>query len=210
MSETEEPVQAKTRKPRQDRSIRTKEAIVQAASVLFAEKGYHGTNTKQIAAAAGVSTGSFYSYYTDKREVFLDVLKINGEAIHSHVDETISQLNLDTADKRTIIARLIDALVESHTPYISFHRELSVLQVSDEGIKEVMESQFNAARRKTLEVLKLSGPSLRVKDLEAAAALVFESVNSIVDRMVFFSGGISSDRLKTELADMLVVYLFGE
>ncbi|WP_235775360.1 MULTISPECIES: TetR/AcrR family transcriptional regulator [Paenibacillus] len=210
MKDSEELIQDKTRQPQQDRSIRTKEAIVQAASRLFSEKGYHGTNTKQIAAAAGVSTGSFYSYFVDKRAVFIEVLRINSKAIHAHVDETIEKFNLHLADKREIISGLIDALVKSHAPYITFHRELSAMMVTDEEVQEIMEDQFDQARRKTLEVLKLSEPELRVRDLEAAAAVMFEAVNSAVDRMVFFRGGIEPDRIKAELTDMLLIYAFGE
>ncbi|MNB67699.1 HTH-type transcriptional regulator AcrR [compost metagenome] len=210
VKDSEELIQDKTRQPQQDRSIRTKEAIVQAASRLFSEKGYHGTNTKQIAAAAGVSTGSFYSYYTDKRAVFMEVLKINGEAIHAHVDETVAKLNLHHADKREIISGLIDALVKAHAPYITFHRELSAMTASDEEVQEIMEIQYDQARRKTLEVLKMSEPELRVRDLEAAAAVMFEAVNSAVDRMVFFRSRIDPERIKAELTDMLVIYAFGE
>ncbi|QWU18222.1 TetR/AcrR family transcriptional regulator [Paenibacillus sophorae] len=200
----------KTRKPRQDRSIKTKDAIVQAAAKLFSEKGYHRTNTKQIAAAAGVSTGSFYSYFTDKRDVFLDVLKIHSEAMQAHVDATVAQLNAKELDKRLIISHMIESLIQSHTPYISFHRELSLLLLSDEVVKEVMESQYDVGRRKTLEFLKLSSDELRVGNLEAAAVVVFESVSSVVDRIVFYGERVSADHLKTELVDMLVHYLFGE
>ncbi|MFD1909576.1 TetR/AcrR family transcriptional regulator [Paenibacillus rhizoplanae] len=59
MGETED----KIRTPQQERSIRTKEAIIRAAMQLFSDKGFYQTNTKEIAAAAGVSTGSFYSYF---------------------------------------------------------------------------------------------------------------------------------------------------
>ncbi|AIQ11525.1 TetR/AcrR family transcriptional regulator [Paenibacillus durus] len=210
MNETEEQLPDKTRKPRQDRSIKTKDSIVQAAARLFSEKGYHRTNTKQIAAAAGVSTGSFYSYFTDKRDVFLDVLKIHSQAMQAHVDATVAQLSAKQSDKRVVISHMIESLIQSHTPYISFHRELSLLQLSDEVIKEVMESQYNISRRKTLEFMKLSEHELRTSDLEAASVVVFESVSSVVDRIVFSGEGVSAGRLKAELVDMLVHYLFGE
>ncbi|MFD2875274.1 TetR family transcriptional regulator [Paenibacillus rhizoplanae] len=49
MGETED----KIRTPQQERSIRTKEAIIRAAMQLFSDKGFYQTNTKEIAAAAG-------------------------------------------------------------------------------------------------------------------------------------------------------------
>ncbi|MDT3427116.1 AcrR family transcriptional regulator [Paenibacillus forsythiae] len=210
MNETEEQTADKTRKPRQDRSIKTRDAIVQAAARLFSEKGYHRTNTKQIAAAAGVSTGSFYSYFTDKRDVFLDVLQIHSEAMQAHVDATVAQLSAKQSDKRMVISHMIESLIQSHTPYISYHRELSAMRLADETIREMLDSQYDAGRRKTLEFMKLSEHDLCVSDLEAAAVVVFESVSSVVDRIVFSGGGVPADRLKAELVDMLVHYLFGE
>ena len=44
------------RVPQQDRSITTREKIVDGAYELFAEMGYHNTNTAKIAKQAGVST----------------------------------------------------------------------------------------------------------------------------------------------------------
>ncbi len=66
----------KVRIPRQKRGIETKGRIIQAARGLFSRKGFHGTNSKEIASAAGVSIGSFYSYFQDKKALFLEVWKI--------------------------------------------------------------------------------------------------------------------------------------
>ena len=41
---------------------------------MFARKGFDAAQTPEIAAEAGVSTGAFYRYFTDKREVFVEVV----------------------------------------------------------------------------------------------------------------------------------------
>ena len=63
------------RTPRQDRSIATKRQLFQSALELFAEEGYPHTTTKKIAARAGIAVGSFYAYYTNKKAVFLEVIR---------------------------------------------------------------------------------------------------------------------------------------
>lgn len=60
-------------KPQQKRSTQKQEAIFEAAATLFAEKGYHGTNTKEIAERAGVSIGTLYFKFTDKRQILLSL-----------------------------------------------------------------------------------------------------------------------------------------
>ena len=57
----------KTRVPQQKRGIETRNHIVEAARVLFSRDGFNGTNAKEIAAEAGVSVGSFYAYFKDKK-----------------------------------------------------------------------------------------------------------------------------------------------
>lgn len=51
-----------------------KRQIREAASRVFLEKGYPKARIKDITEAAGVSTGTFYIYYRDKKEVFVDVI----------------------------------------------------------------------------------------------------------------------------------------
>jgi AcrR family transcriptional regulator len=204
MGETED----KIRTPQQDRSIRTKQAIVQAAMKLFSEKGYHQTNTKQIAAAAGVSTGSFYSYFIDKRAVFLKVLEGYSELLLERIDASMADIVLHNMDKHALLTHLVDSLLLSHQVYIGFHRELSIMYLSDDDIKQQMDAQYQVGRVRTLQYLKMGQDELKVSDLEAAAILVFESVSAIVDVMAFSPHRISSERLKTELVNMLVKYLY--
>jgi AcrR family transcriptional regulator len=43
--------------------------ILDAALVLFAERGYHGTAVPLVASAAGVGTGTIYHYFASKEEL---------------------------------------------------------------------------------------------------------------------------------------------
>ena len=45
--------------------------ILMGAAQVFAEKGYHKSTTKEIATAAGVSEGTIYNYFGNKRELLL-------------------------------------------------------------------------------------------------------------------------------------------
>ncbi|MFQ3588939.1 MAG: TetR/AcrR family transcriptional regulator, partial [Chloracidobacterium sp.] len=57
--------------PKQERSRRTREKLILAAAQLFEERGFEKTTSNDIAAVAGVSIGSFYAYFSDKRQVLL-------------------------------------------------------------------------------------------------------------------------------------------
>lgn len=53
----------------------TKKRLVDAAAKVFAERGYSGATTKEIARAAGVAEGTIYRHFADKRELFAAVFK---------------------------------------------------------------------------------------------------------------------------------------
>lgn len=48
----------------------TKQQLLDAAAAVFMERGYAGATTKEIARRAGVSEGTIYRHFVDKRELF--------------------------------------------------------------------------------------------------------------------------------------------
>ncbi|SPF38463.1 Transcriptional regulator, TetR family (fragment) [Syntrophobacter sp. SbD1] len=53
---------------------RKRQEIVKAAIRIFSEKGYHKVKIRDITGSIGISTGTFYIYFKDKRELFVDVV----------------------------------------------------------------------------------------------------------------------------------------
>jgi AcrR family transcriptional regulator len=48
--------------------------ILDAASSIFAAKGFHGATTKEIASAAGVSEGTIYNYFDSKFDLLIGII----------------------------------------------------------------------------------------------------------------------------------------
>jgi len=53
------------------RRAQTRQALLDAAVRLFAERGYHETGVPDIVRAAGVSQGTFYQYFSHRRDVLM-------------------------------------------------------------------------------------------------------------------------------------------
>jgi AcrR family transcriptional regulator len=58
------------RSPRQARSLKRFQALLDAAALLFAERGFDGTTTEEIAARAGTPIGSLYQFFPNKGALF--------------------------------------------------------------------------------------------------------------------------------------------
>lgn len=59
---------------RQARSEQSRRHVLDAALQLFSRQGYRGTNMREIAEAAGVSTGNVYHHFEDKEAIFRTLL----------------------------------------------------------------------------------------------------------------------------------------
>lgn len=57
----------------------TRSRILDAACDLFSERGYHATTLGDVAKRAGLTTGSVYSNFDGKRELFIECVRIGFE-----------------------------------------------------------------------------------------------------------------------------------
>ncbi|MFU0828871.1 MAG: hypothetical protein ACFWTJ_15310 [Lachnoclostridium sp.] len=119
--------------PKQQRSIEKKEKILKAGYEIFCEKGYHNTNTVEIAKRAGVATGSVYRYYKDKKSIFLDVLNLYSNEIMSRIYQLLENLAPD-ADLKSLLQNVIEASVQSHTVTKEVHEEMTAMSHQDKDV----------------------------------------------------------------------------
>src|SRR2546423_12711865 len=61
--------------------------LVRQAARLFAEKGYHGTSTGDLAEAMGVQKGSLYAHISSKADLLWEVARDGAAAFHAALDE---------------------------------------------------------------------------------------------------------------------------
>jgi len=195
----------KTRVPQQERSRETKRRLIVAGERVFSQKGFHNTTSKEIATEAGVAIGSFYAYFADKKALFIDVLK-------SHLD-SISKVSLEDighTNPRALLTALIEAIIVAHEISPEFHRELTVMVHSDPEIRTVMDRWEEEATARIRNTLALWKDRIRTKDIEAAAVLIYETLEAAVHRIKLYGLDIEERRLVDELSDMLHRYLFNK
>ena len=77
--------------PKSIRGTRTRGALVAAARRVFERDGYLDARITDIAAEAGVATGSFYTHFEDKRAAFAAVLaEVHEETLHPRLEDDVS------------------------------------------------------------------------------------------------------------------------
>ena len=66
--------------------------LVRQAARLFAEKGYHGTSTGDLAQAMGVQKGSLYAHIQSKADLLWEVAREGAAAFHVGLDAVPEQV----------------------------------------------------------------------------------------------------------------------
>ena len=122
------------REPIQKRSIEKKEKIIEAGFELICNKGYHNTNTAQIAKAAGVSTGIVYQYFNDKHDILLEGIKRYASDIFYPMLTITESRSVSKENIKKILKEMIDEFVENHKLSQSAHEEITAMVHSDKEI----------------------------------------------------------------------------
>jgi AcrR family transcriptional regulator len=107
---------APTRQGRRQRRIaRRRQEILAAAAQIFAQKGYAGATTKEIAKEADVAEGTLYNYFGGKREI------LHAIAVETKAPMEEALLGTGTLENREAMVVLFERafdLVEARMPFI--------------------------------------------------------------------------------------------
>lgn len=170
------------RTPQQQRSIEKRNKIIEAGYQLFCEKGYHRTNTAEIAKFAGVSTGIVYNYFRDKKDIFLEVINKYENNITSPMYETIQKLE-PPLDLPKVVKEIIFNLAKSHTMNKMVHEEMLALAHTDQDIRDLFcRSQANIAA-KLVELMNIFG--IRPSNAYEKAHLICSMVENLSHEMAY-------------------------
>lgn len=71
------------------RGERTRRKLVDAAEVVFGEKGYDQTSIADLTGEAGVALGTFYVYFPDKKALFVEVVDNLGEKLRKELTRAV-------------------------------------------------------------------------------------------------------------------------
>ena len=194
----------------QDRADVTRNDILEAALDVFAEKGYAGANTKNIAAAAGVATGSVYRYFKNKKVIFIEVMHMLQDRTSSDIFANARNM-LENGEQFSEAIRVLAAyIVESHRGNRMFFREVMALKATDDEISALGRERGRLIREELLGFLLSQRSHLKVDDLEAATELIHLVMEQVSQQAVIFDSEVGEDRLISQMVIMLNAYLLGE
>jgi AcrR family transcriptional regulator len=98
----------------QDRAKRTREQILEAASVEFSQKGLHGARVDEIAKRARVNKERLYAYFGGKEQLFRETLRASIAEIITEEQSLLTQLASDPT-------RMTEVTLEHYLGFLERH-----------------------------------------------------------------------------------------
>jgi AcrR family transcriptional regulator len=156
----------------------TRQRILREASVIFAQKGYHGTSTREIAAAVGIQQPSLFHHFESKDAIM-------SELIDFGLDEPLAVAEREAGAEGSPASRLYRYLVWDVEYLCRSPYDLSPVQLvlSDPAFAGVVEryGRLVEARESLIRAAVAAGEFIDVDPTFAQQAIVWMIRGTIAD-----------------------------
>jgi AcrR family transcriptional regulator len=192
------------RRPRQRRARQTVEAVLDAVAKILKREGVTAVTTNRIAEVAGVSIGSVYQYFPDKRAIFVALHQRHIEEIDRLVETKLVENASSSLEK--LIRAMVEAMIDAHTPDPALY-ELMLTEVPHrmEGTRDFAVRLHGAFR---LAISARAHELRKGRDLDKVVFVVTHMVESLSHGAVLRRPpGLSLADAKEEVVRAVLAYL---
>jgi AcrR family transcriptional regulator len=195
------------KRPEQDRSRATVDAIIAAAAHVLVRAGYAAFTTNRVAEKAGVSIGSLYQYFPNKESLLGELMKRHMNDIEKTLEMALQ--NVESAPLEDLILTAVEQNIKSHQIDPELHRVLSeeVPMLGHLDWKKDYSKRIDARLR---SLLLMKQREIAVPDIDLAVYIISRTTEAVVHNAVLQrSQDFASGALARELSRMLLGYLTG-
>jgi AcrR family transcriptional regulator len=193
------------KKPRQERSLATVDAILDATARVLCTTGYDRASTNRIALAAGVSVGSLYQYFPSKEALVAALAARHMAAMTALVRAKLSEVA--KAPMAAAVRTIIMAMFEAHAVDPRLHKVL-IEEVPRIGRLENLRGVERDVETLVGAFLEARKSELRRANLETVALLLVTVVEAATHAAVLAELEPARARaVADELTDLVLRYL---
>lgn len=91
-----------------------RQAIIEAASKLFAEKGFRGVTTREVAQAVGVSEPVLYQHFQTKRDLYVAIIESISTEVQCRFEPALASMGDYDKDDRAILLEVAGNISRWH------------------------------------------------------------------------------------------------
>ena len=162
----------------------TRQRILDAATEVFSEKGYHGAAVDDIVKASQTSKGSFYFHFPSKQDIFFSLVDRFIVSLARSAEEAIAQ-------EKGALAK-VNAALETVFNTFSRHRSLAkILLVGGVGLGKAFDERLLAVHARFAFLIKehldeaVAEGSIPPLNTEITAYAWLGAVNEVIVRWLY-------------------------
>lgn len=156
------PARSPAGNPTQERAIRTRQELLQAARLVFARDGFEAAHLQDIAEAAGKTRGALYDHFEDKEDLFFALiaqdLVLDDAAYHRKLRSDSS-----SEERIAVLTEQLEALVHDRQRallYVEFKLYAARRPHKQRRLAELCAAMCDQGTRRKLELV----PELAIED----------------------------------------------
>jgi AcrR family transcriptional regulator len=195
---------------RQERSRRSYQALIDAATELFGTHAYDAVGTPEIAQRAGVSVGTYYRYFTDKHEIYLEIARRTMASAHKATIDDLGPERFVGRARHETIAATVDALFEHVMTRPLLSRSIIEMSLRDPKVAELRRAFESLAVQRLARLISAIAPSSVIGDPYATAYVLHACALECAHGVAGSIGPIPIDaaRIKSALTKLIERVLF--
>jgi AcrR family transcriptional regulator len=158
------------RRPTQHRARKTKLLIFETATRLLEQHGLEGFNTNRLADMSGVSVGTIYQYFADKRAIVLALALHEQEGAIREIREALMAdiVGVLADEELPRVRALVRAIVHTFGGRQRAHRVLTDLSLQTEAEQPIEQPMSSFSTLLTTEAMRGSqGASIALSEIDA-------------------------------------------
>lgn len=189
--------------PQEIRKMETRKKLLDAGITLFSANGYYKTNSKEIAKLAGVSIGSFYSYFEDKKILLKEILNY-------YIDQTMSLE--ENQDEKSLIKEMdydlfVRNMILRHEFSEGFFQQVTLLANTDEEIEKIY-SDYRSRLLKQIDTMLIQHrDDLSESEISAISIILYSATEGAIHKIKFHRENVEEEVLIQQLIHLFKHYM---
>lgn len=206
-TETDVPVDDTRKKIRSRNSVKTRERILRTGCEMFSENGYKETKLNDITRKLDIGKGTFYFYFSDKKELFLECVPRLFEDMFSSGWEDIRKL-YDPLERLETRFQLVLQALRDFCAILQLAKE--AMADTDPKLKELGKKTYLSIRGPVEADIKkaIARGAIQPVNVEMTASFMIAAVENMY-YMQEISGELSQEEMKVHLFNLMAYGLVG-
>jgi TetR/AcrR family fatty acid metabolism transcriptional regulator len=178
--------------------------ILEAAVVVFAERGFFQSTVSQIAKQAGVADGTIYLYFKNKDDILVQFYEYKTSQVFRRFREAVNQATSAEQKLRSLVYTHLEEFQKDINMAIVYQAETHQHQRLAQDIIKEMSKMYRDILTEVLELGQQEGHFRRNLYVGLVMRLITGAVNEVINAWIHAGGSYDMISMADPLVDLFI------